>query len=139
MISKSLDYAIRSMVFIAAHSERQYFGVREIAESIQVSRSYLSKILQTLVRAGYLESVTGPGGGFALARPPEDISLLELMEVVDGHTRIREKCIMGQAECSDDNPCPVHTTWKMCRAELLEAFRGTTLVDALKKSWPQYR
>ncbi len=139
MISRALDYALRSLVYMASHRERQYFGVREIAESVDVSRTYLGKILQQLVKAGYLTSTTGPGGGFALAREPKDIPIFHIMEAIEENMHLLDRCILGLAECSDQNPCPVHSTWKDCRKKLVTKFRKTTLADALKTSWPDYQ
>ncbi|MCB1175594.1 MAG: Rrf2 family transcriptional regulator [Leptospiraceae bacterium] len=138
MVSKAFDYALRSMVYMAAHPEENYFGVKELSESIQVSKTYLGKILQDLVRHGYLKSVTGPGGGFGLQKEAKKITMKEVLEVVDG-TRLEDNCILGQAECSDKNPCPIHETWKKQRKDLLTLFKKTTIEEASKKSWPQFK
>ncbi|MCB1309112.1 MAG: Rrf2 family transcriptional regulator [Leptospiraceae bacterium] len=138
MISKALDYAMRSMVYMTAQGDNTYFGVKELAEKIQVSSTYLGKVLQSLVKSGYLKSTTGPGGGFALARDPETIKLIELIECVDG-SRLREKCILGLTECSEANPCPIHETWKSCRSQLTDDLSETSLAQVIGKSWPQYR
>lgn len=138
MISKALDYALRSIVYMASQPDREYFGVKEIAERTSVSRTYLGKILQGLVKEGYLRSTTGPGGGFALAVPPAKLTLKELMECVDGD-RVETSCILGLADCSDTNPCPIHGTWKKARRELLADLKRTTVAQAMKKSWPEYR
>lgn len=139
MISQALDYALRSMVYLASHPGNGFSGVREIAEQIEVSRTYLGKILNQLAKAGYLRSTTGPGGGFALAREPENITLYEIMTTIDAHENLADRCLLGLAACSDENPCPIHTTWKMCRNSLLTEMRRTTLADALKTSWPFFQ
>lgn len=139
MISSALDYALRSLVYMASRPDREYFGVREISENIDVSRTYLGKILQQLAKAGYLTSTTGPGGGFALAHKPNKVTIFEIMQAIDAHANIEARCILGLAECSDENPCPVHNTWKKCRREMMSTFRKTTLADALKTSWPFYQ
>lgn len=123
---------------MAYNSDDKFFGVKEISENIKVSRTYLSKILQKLVREGFLKSVTGPGGGFALAKPPEKITLIELLRIVDGG-QVEFSCILGMGECSDENPCPVHDVWIESRNKLLHQFYHTTVKDAMKKSWPIFR
>lgn len=127
------------MVYMAANSGDGYCGVREIAEQVGASRTYLSKILQQLAKAGYLRSTTGPGGGFALARKSRDITLFEIMQAIDAQTNLEDRCLLGLADCSDENPCPVHATWKACRKTLMSEFRRTTLADALKTSWPFFQ
>ncbi|MCB1319443.1 MAG: Rrf2 family transcriptional regulator, partial [Leptospiraceae bacterium] len=88
MISKALDYAMRSMVYMTAQGDNTYFGVKELAEKIHVSSTYLGKVLQSLVKSGYLENTTGPGRGFAHARDPETIKLSVFIECVNG-SRLR--------------------------------------------------
>ena len=138
MVSKAFDYALRSMVYMASNPEQSYFGVKDLAENIQVSKTYLGKILQDLVRHGYLKSITGPGGGFGLQKQPKKITMKEILEVVDG-SRLEDNCILGQSECSDKNPCPIHDHWKKNKKELLALFKRTTIEEAAKNSWPQFR
>lgn len=127
------------MVYIASLSESEYAPGKDIAEAVGVSTTYLSKVLQILVRAGFLKSVTGPRGGFALARDAKTVSLLEIMEATDVPIMIRDRCMLGLSDCSDANPCPFHGDWKKHREELMHTIKSTTLADAVKKSWPRYR
>ena len=135
-----IDYVIRSLVYLGSLPASQYAPGKEIASSIGVSTSYLNKILQTLVRSGFLVSTTGPGGGFALGRPAAQISLLAAIEAVEGRIRVRDECVLGLSECSDRNPCPFHEDWVKHRKTLLQKFQNTTLATALKKgAWPGYQ
>lgn len=139
MITKSFDYALRSLVYMTARPEQKYFGVKELSENLNVSKTYLAKILQDLVPEGYLDSVTGPGGGFGLARPSEKISLFDLLRTTGNVVNLEEKCFLGLSECSDKNPCPVHDVWSANRKQILTSFRRTSVADAAQRSWPQYR
>lgn len=138
MVTKAFDYALRSMVYMASLPDQEYFGVKELADAIQVSRTYLGKILQSMVQPGFLKSITGPGGGFGLAMDPRKITLYEILMVIDG-PRLIENCVLGLNECSDENPCPVHTTWQDCRNKMVARFMKTSVKDATKSSWPQFR
>ncbi len=138
MVSKAMDYALRALTYMAVNPDTKWFGAQELASKADVSRTYLGKILQQLVREGYLVSTTGPGGGFGLARPPEKIHLMELLKLFDGE-RIYDNCFLGLADCSDRNPCPIHATWKRCREQLVREFENTTVKDAARKSWPGFR
>jgi Rrf2 family protein len=122
---------------MANNPDQEYFSVKELARKLDVSQSYLGKVLQRLVQARYLRSLTGPNGGFALARDPSKISMLDLIHAVDGKKPL-EHCVLGLAACSDMNPCPVHHTWKGCKASLLKEFSSTSIQSALKHSWPSY-
>ena len=133
-----MDYALRALTYMAVNPKTKWFGAQELSQKTGVSRTYLGKILQQLVREGYLVSTTGPGGGFGLALPPEDIRLMELLKLFDGK-RLYDTCFLGLADCSDTNPCPIHTTWKKCRGDLIREFENTSVKDAARKSWPVFR
>ena len=137
MISKALDYSLRAIVYMAANDEIDYFGVKELSKSTRVSPSYLGKVLQNLVRQGYLKSTTGPGGGFGLARSPSSITIMELISAIDGR-KVMHQCFLGMADCSDSNPCPIHPVWKEHRDELVKSFGATTVEDIRTTSWPAY-
>lgn len=138
MVSKAFDYALRSLVYMSANPDQEFFGVKELAADIKVSKTYLGKILQDLVRHGFLKSITGPGGGFGLAKPAKKIKMKDILDVIDGN-RLEDNCILGLGECSDSNPCPIHDTWKKHKKELIEKFKKTSIEEAGKKSWPKFR
>ncbi|MCR9143362.1 MAG: Rrf2 family transcriptional regulator [bacterium] len=140
MNQNSIDYVIRSLVYLGSLPASQYASGNEIAKHIDVSSSYLNKLLHSLVRVGILKSTTGPGGGFSLGRPPQKIHLLEAIEAVEGTVRLRDECILGLSECSDRNPCPFHSDWVKHRKTLLKQFQNTTLAKAFEKgAWPSYQ
>ncbi|MFN0138357.1 MAG: RrF2 family transcriptional regulator [Phycisphaerae bacterium] len=83
-VNKSTVYAVLAVAHIARHAESDLLQGRLIAEAYGIPNEYLLKILQLLVRNGILTSETGRRGGFSLSRPPAEISLLQIMEAVDG-------------------------------------------------------
>ncbi len=101
---------------------------QEIAEAENLPAPFLAKLLQQLARAGVLVSVKGPKGGFGLARPPEEISLMDVVSAVDGEDGFK-RCAVGLSECSDDMPCPLHDTWKPLRLKILDYMAGRSLAD----------
>ncbi len=137
MISKAMDYALRAIVYMARQKERNFFGVKELARDVKVSPSYLGKVLQGLVKKGYLKSITGPGGGFALAKSPNDITLMDLIVAVDGKRALRP-CFLGRADCNDLNPCPIHDIWKESRTTLIDNCTKTSVGQVMDKSWPMF-
>jgi Rrf2 family protein len=101
---------------LARKTGSSYVSIREIAEESGISFYFLSKVLHTLTREGIMTSHRGPKGGVALARPAEDIMIIEIVEAIDGLS-FREQCITGLPRCCDDTPCPLHDDWKRIREE----------------------
>jgi len=97
-VSEAASMALHSLVLMAQQPDRS-ISVREIVEKLPVSSAHLAKVLQRLARQGVLESLRGPHGGFRLARAPEEMTLLEIYEAVDGPLR--------PGGCMFDHPvCP---------------------------------
>ena len=85
-VSEAASMALHALVLMAQHPDRSV-SVREIARRLPVSGAHLAKVLQRLARLGLLDSQRGPRGGFRLARPPHEMTLLEIYEAVDGPLR----------------------------------------------------
>jgi len=98
----------------------------KIASAQELPRAFLGKILKDLVHTGMLRSARGPSGGYSLAREPEEISLLEIKEAIDGRGDL-ERCAVGLSPCSDDAPCPLHDTYKPLRTAITAYLEDTTL------------
>ena len=96
-ISEAASLALHTMVFLAGAPATQY-SVGRIARSLGVSEAHLAKVLQRLSKAGLLVSARGPKGGFRLARGPEEITLLEVFEAIDGSFE-PEECLMQDQSC----------------------------------------
>jgi Rrf2 family iron-sulfur cluster assembly transcriptional regulator len=84
--------------------------------------------LQELARDGFLRSSKGPGGGFRLLLAPEEISMLKIVEAVDGVGRYN-RCIGGSAECNDQAACGMHDSWMPVRSRIIEYLEGTSVAD----------
>ncbi len=130
LYSSAAEYAIRALTHLAlSESESgQPRPVKELAEREEIPQHFLSKVFQTLARAGILSSTRGPHGGFALSRPASEITLCEIVQVIDG-TDALERCVIGLAGCSDQHPCPHHHRWKPVRDQIKNYLQGTTLAD----------
>ena len=126
MLSQTAEYALRAVVLLAARPSGATARVGELADALDIPQNYLSKTLHVLTRAGVLVSARGKGGGFALARPADTISLLE---IVDPFDRLGSKpvCLMGQGECSEAHACAAHHTWKEVSSRVQGFFRKTTV------------
>ncbi len=129
--SRSAEYAIRAFVYLAQVPEGKYAMVKNIAEESEIPTHFLAKILQQLARKGFLRSSKGPTGGFALRKSPDDITLLELVDAIDGLAEY-ERCPSGMTECNDEAPCGMHESWKELRSRIIGYLEGTTISDVAR-------
>ncbi len=133
--SRSAEYAIRAFIFLAQVPPGKYAMVKQIASESDIPSHFLAKILQQLARQGFLRSSKGPTGGFCLRHPASDITLLQIVESIDGLADY-QRCIGGMSECSDEMRCGMHDSWKGLRSRIIEYLEGTT-VEQLSKSFDQ--
>ena len=126
MSSLTAEYALRAVVLLGANlgSPRT---TQQIAEQTRVPSGYLSKVLQALGRAGVVESQRGLNGGFVLARPPNDLTVLDVINAVDPLERIA-RCPLGIGEHAD-RLCPLHRRLDQGIAEMEAIYRETTIAQ----------
>jgi Rrf2 family protein len=96
----------------------------EIALKMKIPPSYLAKNMSQLSIAGMIQTARGAHGGVMLARPAESISMLEVVEAIDGPVRLNE-CTTNPEKCEFGQDCPIHVVWCMTQAELVEKLRKT--------------
>jgi Rrf2 family iron-sulfur cluster assembly transcriptional regulator len=126
--SRSVEYAIRALVFLSQVPEGELAMARHIAQQEDIPSYFLAKILQQLARKGLLRSSKGPTGGFALRREPEDIFLMDIVEALDGLAGY-ENCACGLAECNDHMPCGMHDSWKALRSRIIGYLEETSIAE----------
>jgi Rrf2 family transcriptional regulator, iron-sulfur cluster assembly transcription factor len=126
--SRSAEYAIRALVQLAGLADGEYAMVKHIAAETAIPPHFLAKILQDLARDGFLRSSKGPHGGFRLHIAPAELSMLQIVEAVDGAGRFK-RCIGGSAECNDRALCGMHDSWKALRSRIIEYLEGTSVAD----------
>ncbi len=129
--SRSAEYAIRAFVHLAQVPEGKYAMVKNIAEQEEIPAHFLAKILQQLARKGLLRSSKGPTGGFALRVDPSEISLLNIVEALDGLAAYQQ-CASGLSECNDDMPCSMHDGWVGLRTRIMDYLGRNTISDLVK-------
>jgi Rrf2 family iron-sulfur cluster assembly transcriptional regulator len=128
MISRSSEYAIRALTFLAQQGGQRFHLARDMAEVLGIPAPFLGKVLQPLVTSRVLDSQRGRSGGFKLARPATEISLLHIVETQENLEHLHH-CILGQSECTDERPCPLHDYWKAASGEFMRLLTATTLQD----------
>jgi Rrf2 family transcriptional regulator, iron-sulfur cluster assembly transcription factor len=132
MFSKTCEYGIRAVLFIAQHSNGEnYIGLKEIAKVQELPEHFLSKVLQILVRHKILKSTRGLKGGFALNNSPDSINLLSIISAIDGMD-LFDTCVLGMKECSSEKPCPVHNQYKPVKEEFLRILSEKTLQNLVE-------
>jgi Rrf2 family nitric oxide-sensitive transcriptional repressor len=133
LFSLTVEYAMRSMVALAA-GDGSPMTTRQIAETMKVPQSYLSKVLQSMVRAGLVHSTRGLKGGFVLARKPVEINMMQILSAVSPYKRI-ETCPLNM-EGHSSELCPLHRRLDAAMAMVQDAFEGTTLAEILSDDNP---
>lgn len=108
-ITREKDYAIRCVCYLAG-KKGEVAMVDEIARSKNIPKSFLAKILQRLVKAKIVKSLRGVKGGFQLARKPKEISLLDVIEAIEGPI-VMNKCAINSRMCDFSDTCSVHPVW----------------------------
>lgn len=112
--TKTGEYAIRAVLFLARQPEGSLVMSSEVAKHEDIPSHYLAKILQRMAKYGYVDSYKGRGGGFMITKLAMDSTILEIVERIEGPV-ITLKCVTGLKECSDEYPCPLHEEWSELR------------------------
>lgn len=128
-LSKRCVYGLRATIYVAAYGQaRPFIPIREVAQKLDISFFFLTKILQQLTANGLMEASRGPRGGVALGRDAEQRSVMDVVETLDGRGQMKA-CILGLAACSHRRPCPIQVAWSRQRATLFAVLEHTTLAD----------
>ena len=130
-LGRRADYGIRAAIDLAHHyasGERR--KARQIAEEMDVPATYVPQVLADLVRADLAMSLAGPSGGYRLARPPEEISLLTVIHAVDDDPSSRV-CVLRGGPCRWDDSCAVHGLWFDAQQAMLQRLDQATLAEVV--------
>jgi len=120
-------YGLYAMYYLAAHKDEGPQSLQSIA-SIGVPRQYLEQLLGNLRRAGIVSSVRGAQGGYRIARPPEQITVLDVIDALEGPLELSE-CMTDLNACDRSRQCPVRRTWQKLTDSINHELAGITLGD----------
>ena len=130
IFSKKCEYGLQAILFLAAKDSGEVIPVDEIAKQLNIPKEFVSKILQSLTESGIIFSKKGKSGGFALAKDPQRIRLIDIVAAIDG-LEIFNSCVLGFPRCTPENPCPLHEKWGALRSNAYNMLTDETL-DQLK-------
>jgi Rrf2 family protein len=130
-ISEAVSLGLHAMALLAMSDGRR-IGNQEIAETLDVSGHHLAKVMQRLVRAGLVDSVSGPHGGFLLGAPAKEIRLLRIYEAIDG-TVDKEGCLLGEPVCKG-GMCVLGEVLHSIHGQLRDYLSSTTLAELAEGS-----
>jgi Rrf2 family protein len=127
LVTRETDYAVRTVIYLARERDRNA-SVTEIAQVMHIPKSFLAKILQRLVRHHILQSMRGVRGGFMLAKKPSEITLLAVMEAIQGPAGINV-CAIDSRRCRMSSTCAVHPVWVEIRQEVERRLKKQTIAN----------
>jgi Rrf2 family protein len=131
MLSNTCKYAIRAVIYLAVHNvDDKKIGIKEISSHLEIPTPFLGKILQVLAKHKILLSTKGPHGGFCIGKKLHEISLLNIVEIIDG-LDVFNNCVIGMHSCNcnaeESLKCPVHEQFYQERNNLYRIFKNETI------------
>ena len=130
-VSEGASLAMHSLALIAS-AEHERMTVKQIAQQLHASQAHLAKVFQKLSRAGIVDSVRGPSGGVMLSRNPENVSLLDIYEIIDGKVSMG-KCPLNKTYCSFEN-CIFSDDLNRIASDTYNTLKKITLSDFYQKN-----
>jgi Rrf2 family protein len=124
-ITRQADYAVRAVVYLAQLGPERKAATSQIAQEKQIPPSFLAKIVSQLSVAGLLQTSRGARGGVSLAKSPDQISLLDVVEAIDGPILLNE-CVSDSSTCVFGDNCPMKPVWCDAQQALVNRLRGVS-------------
>lgn len=132
-ITRQADYAVRAVLYLARMEPTQRAATSQVAQEQRIPPSFLAKIISQLSIAGLLHTSRGARGGVTLARDPKDVSLLEVIEAIDGPILLNE-CVGENSTCTFDSDCPLRPVWCEAQEELVNRLKNTNFQQLIEQS-----
>jgi Rrf2 family protein len=138
MLSSSCRYGIRAVIYLASQPlSNGKTGIKKIGSDLDLPTPFLAKILQMLAKQKILSSSKGPHGGFSLLKDPREITLLDIVNTIDGYDTFTS-CVMHNGSCEgvekEGKHCPLHKDYEKSRKELIKLFSNRTIHELVMKS-----
>ena len=127
-ITRQADYAVRTMIYLSGLPLNGRVPTATISQTQGVPLPFLSKVISRLALAGLVITSRGMGGGVALARSPREITLLQVVEAVDGPVRLNS-CLLRPGSCDRQDRCAAHDAWAEIQDHLIQELSGVTMAE----------
>jgi Rrf2 family iron-sulfur cluster assembly transcriptional regulator len=138
MLSNSCRYGIRAVIYLASQPlSNGKTGIKKISSDLNLPTPFMAKILQQLAKQKILSSSKGPHGGFSLLKDPHEITLLDIVNTIDGKD-VFTSCIMHNGSCEgvekDKKKCTIHDEYEKTRADLIKLFGNRSIYDLAQRA-----
>ena len=134
-LSKGTDYGIRILAHLARDEQQVTHNARAVAESLQLPAPMVSKVMKSLARGGVLQSHRGPGGGFRLAQRPDELSVADMITVLEGPVALTE-CQVSPSLCQHEGNCSVQEPWSVINRSVRDTLATVMLSDLVNPNFP---
>ena len=124
-VTRRADLAVRAMAVLATGEQLK---AADLAARLETTVGFVPQVVGPLVKAGWIRSDPGPTGGYALVAAPEDVTLLDVVEAVDGPTDTG-RCVVADMPCGREDVCALHSAWSGAREELMGSLRAMSIAD----------
>ncbi len=132
-LTRAADYAVRVMIHMSSLPANSRLPLGKLAAAVLVPESFLSKVLQTLTRAELLVSHRGTDGGFELAPGTSKITMLDVIQAVDGPIQLNA-CLRKDRQCERLGDCPAHPVWVRAQEAMLSVLSAAVISDLARRT-----
>lgn len=131
-ITRAAEYGVLGLMRLGREDGRAVAMIDDLSRAEKIPKSFLAKIFQDLARAGLVRSTRGAGGGFALAKSPGEITILEIVEAIEGKI-VFQRCRQEKPDCEHAGGCALCSLFERAQDGLKEALTRTTLLDLIRQ------
>ena len=131
-ITRAADYGLRAMYRLGQSSSENSSLISDIADEMDIPAQFLHKVMPRLVKAGLVRSRRGARGGYKLAKEPAEISLLDVIQAIDGPIHVN-RCLFDHDDCSRNETCPIRPVFKVAQDALCSVLHANSLADVIAK------
>lgn len=131
-ITRAGEYGVLGLIHLARRAPGEIAMIEEVSQAEKIPKSFLAKIFQHLVRAGLVRSVRGAGGGFVLAKAPSEITVLQIIEAIEGKIVIQRCLQPDEPQCEHFGGCALCGLFEQAQDGVKEIFTRTTLLDLMQ-------
>ena len=132
VITRATEYAIRTVIFLAQQPRDEIVLKKDICRTQDVTPAFLTKILQPLIKNGIVSSQRGVGGGFLLAKSPDEITLLDILQAEEGPLKLNH-CLVEESSCQRDEHCSAHEVWDEVQQQMISVLQRYSVAELVKR------